>query len=278
MKKPLTVVMILALFVPASADVLSGIYATKDSEINSRSDLTVINYGLNTMAAAHKSGSKDLRSVIHFDPNAVDYLTPIAGTTINSAILRLQVNHTSGVEVGPLEVRRLTQWWNEGTGGAWVGVDWDSYDYSTPGSSGSQLPWPGGPGALADSVAENPTFMGGPAGYLEVGVFNDIDVTASLQAAANGDPFEGFLIKFVEEGTGDDWFGVWTKDSSETPAELIIDYGPPDTCAEVLAMGHSIQVDLNDDCYVNLADFAIFAAQWLDCIDPTDASCAKPWE
>jgi len=31
--------------------------------------------------------------------------------------------------------------------------------------------------------------------------------------------------------------------------------------------------DLNNDCYVNFADFAILAGRWLDCTEPTDADC-----
>ena len=53
---------------------------------------------------------------------------------------------------------------------------------------------------------------------------------------------------------------------------------PPSNCVEALAAGYSIASDLNYDCQVNLLDFSIIAAGWLDCIDPADGQCAKPWE
>jgi hypothetical protein len=40
-----------------------------------------------------------------------------------------------------------------------------------------------------------------------------------------------------------------------------------DSCTSQLPM------DFNWDCYVNLADFAIFAQSWLDCNNPNDPSC-----
>lgn len=36
--------------------------------------------------------------------------------------------------------------------------------------------------------------------------------------------------------------------------------------------------DLNKDDNVNLADFAMFAAEWMTCIDPVNINCGKPWE
>ncbi len=52
----------------------------------------------------------------------------------------------------------------------------------------------------------------------------------------------------------------------------------PTTCQEALDAGYSLTYDFNSDCIVNMADFAIFAADWLRCIDPADESCEKPWE
>ena len=31
--------------------------------------------------------------------------------------------------------------------------------------------------------------------------------------------------------------------------------------------------DLNGDCYIDLSDFAILAAQWLECGNPFDENC-----
>jgi len=52
----------------------------------------------------------------------------------------------------------------------------------------------------------------------------------------------------------------------------------PFTCQDVLDMGYSLSADLNSDCYVNWQDFTVFAGQWLDCIDPNNPACERPWE
>ena len=52
----------------------------------------------------------------------------------------------------------------------------------------------------------------------------------------------------------------------------------PANCNEALQQGHGIGTDLNSDCYVNIADFSIATGYWLDCIDPCDVSCTRPWE
>lgn len=236
MKNLVIAVLVLLLAVPASATILNGVYANQDSWMRSRSDLTVMNYGANTSANAHSDNDSG-RVIVGFDP--ADFLPAITGMTINSATLKL---HLFGCydQAQPMNARRVTQAWNEGagTGTAWYGVDWDAADYTTPGSSGSQVPWSGGPGCLNDSVAENPNFVPPTAGYASTGTYANADVTASLQAAANGDPFEGFLIKHVDEATAnDDWFMIWTHESANTPAELIIDYVPEPATLLVLALG-----------------------------------------
>lgn len=55
---------------------------------------------------------------------------------------------------------------------------------------------------------------------------------------------------------------------------------PPDypvDCAEALAEGYGLVADLNSDCYVEWADFGVFASQWQQCMDPTDTGCDTPW-
>jgi len=39
-----------------------------------------------------------------------------------------------------------------------------------------------------------------------------------------------------------------------------------------------LSTDLNKDCYVNLADFALFASRWLWCTDPQDPNCDQYWK
>ena len=45
-------------------------------------------------------------------------------------------------------------------------------------------------------------------------------------------------------------------------------------CEENIIMkGLALSMDLNKDCYINLADFAFFAAKWLECNHPDDSGC-----
>jgi len=53
---------------------------------------------------------------------------------------------------------------------------------------------------------------------------------------------------------------------------------PPATCPEVIAGGYKLAADLNDDCYVNLEDYAMVASLWLVCNDPEDeVNCTPNW-
>jgi len=55
--------------------------------------------------------------------------------------------------------------------------------------------------------------------------------------------------------------------------EILIDPIVTMTCQELIANGFGIKSDLNDDCYVDLEDMAILAADWLRCNDPEDEDC-----
>ena len=39
--------------------------------------------------------------------------------------------------------------------------------------------------------------------------------------------------------------------------------------------GLGLRADFNEDCYVNLADFGIFAQQWLECRDIDNPDCVE---
>ena len=51
----------------------------------------------------------------------------------------------------------------------------------------------------------------------------------------------------------------------------------PANCLDVWAGEYGIEEDLNHDCYVNLADLAMFASNWLRCNDPADTNCEENW-
>lgn len=49
----------------------------------------------------------------------------------------------------------------------------------------------------------------------------------------------------------------------------------PATCSDARNMGQAIPQDLNHDCHVDLADFAMVAEQWQTCNDPLGQDCAQ---
>ena len=51
----------------------------------------------------------------------------------------------------------------------------------------------------------------------------------------------------------------------------------PGTCEEAIIRNLNYDTDLNTDCYTDLLDWSIFTQQWLNCVEPSDGDCAKPW-
>jgi hypothetical protein len=51
------------------------------------------------------------------------------------------------------------------------------------------------------------------------------------------------------------------------------------TCEQVITQyGLTLLTDLNKDCRVDLADFALMAADWVRCYDPQQAACENPFK
>ena len=68
------------------------------------------------------------------------------------------------------------------------------------------------------------------------------------------------------------------QDSGIYSGRFQIDYiawnqSAPTNCAEVFAKGFGNPMDLNQDCYVDLQDYALLAANWLFCNNPADEEC-----
>jgi hypothetical protein len=47
----------------------------------------------------------------------------------------------------------------------------------------------------------------------------------------------------------------------------------PDNCEQIILLGGGSASDINEDCHVNNDDFALLAADWLNCNDPNDIAC-----
>lgn len=60
--------------------------------------------------------------------------------------------------------------------------------------------------------------------------------------------------------------------------QALYDLAPPADCEAAIVKGYRSEGDFNNNCRVDMADFAEFASMWLDCIDPDDGNCSRPWE
>ncbi|MBI9019077.1 MAG: LamG domain-containing protein [Phycisphaerae bacterium] len=84
------------------------------------------------------------------------------------------------------------------------------------------------------------------------------------------------VVKFSSPGTyvlqlsADDTLATITDD-------VVITVTDP-TCQDVIDAGLLMAGDINEDCYVNLEDFALMAADWLRCNNPQDSTCEWPFE
>ena len=51
----------------------------------------------------------------------------------------------------------------------------------------------------------------------------------------------------------------------------------PATCLATIEAGYGLKEDLNEDCQIDLADFAQLAAKWLMCNTPGEPDCLQNW-
>ena len=51
----------------------------------------------------------------------------------------------------------------------------------------------------------------------------------------------------------------------------------PTVCSEAIEQGYGLKGDVNEDCYVNLEDIAEIVENWVQCVNPADEDCGKPW-
>ena len=60
--------------------------------------------------------------------------------------------------------------------------------------------------------------------------------------------------------------------------EYVLTLPGPRNCAEVYQAGLGVPTDLNQDCRVNLVDFALIANDWPRCNNPEDENCENPYQ
>lgn len=64
----------------------------------------------------------------------------------------------------------------------------------------------------------------------------------------------------------------------DTLRSEIIEWIQPSSCAKAHEFGYDLTSDINNDCYVDMLDFALMSQTWTRCINPQDGNCDTPWQ
>ena len=145
--------------------------------------------------------------------------------------------------------------WPEGVGGI-LEVIW--FDFPDPNMDD-----------YADRISRQTaaTFVPGEFDY---DVWNLVEGTITAPAEAQS----ALVLIGNKDGAG------WTSGFWDDAAFGQLPAVPPADCAEVHSRGYGLAADLVQDCYINWADFGIFASQWLMCDDPErfdEPGCEANW-
>ena len=84
------------------------------------------------------------------------------------------------------------------------------------------------------------------------------------------------VIKFSAQGEYE--LTLTADDSIFTTSDSIIITVVDPTCQDVIDAGLLLVGDLNQDCYLDINDFAMMAANWLECNDPQNIDCIWAFE
>lgn len=99
------------------------------------------------------------------------------------------------------------------------------------------------------------------------------------QIAERGSIFVEAEINAVDTRLVKGSVGVYSAMNSSNYSEfdnVIVDGNTDLTCEMVLG-AYALTADMNQDCYVDLKDFAVMAEDWAKCIDAGDPTCIQPW-
>jgi hypothetical protein len=172
-------------------------------------------------------------------------------------------------DAGTSKLRVLggSTWWYPGTNtpldGKWhqIVVTYDEFPDGNDAAMGIQL-FLDGIRAGSTVINDDVNFMailGPELNHLMIGAIND-----------RGWPFN--------------FWGGWIDEFSIYPGVLSADrvaahYAAwqPSSCAEAIERGLDLKGDLDGDCDVDFRDYALFAAQWMQCNNPANPNCDETW-
>ncbi len=111
-----------------------------------------------------------------------------------------------------------------------------------------------------------------PITWTSVGAIEQVQIEFSSDDGGSWDP-----VATVPDTGWSDW--LVPSDSSELCLIRITDpnnlavQDTSDAAFRIYQCPQELVMDFNNDCYVNLADFAFFSEEWLSCANPYDFSC-----
>ena len=106
-----------------------------------------------------------------------------------------------------------------------------------------------------------------------------LSVHAEFRESDVGGTWWDITMGTADAGFAPNYVGIYGSRGAQTSIDDVVTASDmiPQTCAEAIAMGYGLDMDLTDDCYVNLDDLALFVVDWLRCDDPEDPSCEPLW-
>lgn len=249
-RRIITVFCIFTFFIATAAAMVYEANAIQDSEI--RGDHVTYNYGkLSYLSAGSASGPVENRRVL------VKWELPsnISGSLIRSANMNFAVERHEITGGATYQLHILNHNWVEGTGTGSAtndGTTWQTYD-------GINV-WPGGAGAmgniLSEPIASTYIQYVASGGGIWTGVLLQFDVTEIIRLWAEGIENDGVLLTQNPPIAGS--IRIFSSDQSTSPKPTLhIEYEPAG-CEPYL------KADINQDCYVNMKDMYVLAADWLN--------------
>ena len=124
----------------------------------------------------------------------------------------------------------------------------------------------------------------------QIGYYNGSSISGAITAPVAMDSGKGFglgdgRVVFVSGTDHYVYDGITlsaaisnTYLSNGTHFTAAVGGSEPQNCVAVWEGGYGISADLDQNCRVNLADFAKLAEDWMRCNVPTAGLCEKPWQ
>ena len=253
------------------------------------------NHAVQSVAANRPTLEVELatgRNVVKFDPSDANELLTIAHS---DSLLTSDPNLTVVALLGHEGTVGLTEQWITKGYYTWAGPDdgWAIYWHYSSGNRSYMGVGTGGTVnddkamiyravvasrliTLTMRIGPNKNIGETPAWEID-GWYNEYEFTnqVSFHDEFDGDHNNTNDIDIGSTGTYLAALLIYDRDLTDAEVTQVREYlealyptWPPVNCDAVYNFGYGLDMDFNEDCYVDFKDLAIFAQSWLDCNDP----------